>query len=113
MSGLQTGKWKGTHHVVVGLLLLLLLLLLLGRLSLSSSTTRGGRSRRCGAGTTSTDVREQVLDVLALERLREERCPDGLDFDVRRVGQRGDFVGLKDAESDAIALRGRARKDSR
>ena len=80
-------------HVLVGLLLLLLLLLLLRCLSRSGAASRGCRSSR-RARTTSTDVGKELLDVLALESLGEEGCPDGLELDVGRGGQREDFLRL-------------------
>ena len=83
-------KYKeNTHHVVVRLFLLLLL----GRLSRSGATSRGCRSSR-RARTTSTDVGKELLDVLALESLGEEGCPDWLELDVGRVRQREDFLRL-------------------
>ena len=40
------------------------------------------------------DGREELLDVLALERLGEERGPDGLDLDVGSLSDGDDLVGL-------------------
>ena len=85
-----------TYHVVVRLLLLLLLLLLLCWCGVGSGGTTGSSSTRAnsGASTTSTDVGEQCLDVLALERLGEKRCPDGLELNTGRGGKGDDLVGL-------------------
>lgn len=87
-------KTEMTHHVVVRLLLgLLLLLLLLGSLGgsgVTASTASGSSDTRSG-GTASTDVGEQVLDVLAVEGLGEEGRPDRLKLD---LGGRGEGVDL-------------------
>ena len=102
-AALTTPRKMGTRrlveeteaHVVVRLLLLLLLLLLLFRcLSGSGSTTSCWCSSRCGTSATGTNIREELLDVLALEGLCEEGCPYGLQFNVCRSRQSGDFVGL-------------------
>ena len=53
------------------------------------------------------DVREQVLDVLALERLREEGRPDGLEFSARSGRQRDNLVHLR----SALARVGRGEQD--
>ena len=82
-------------HVLVGLLGGLLLLLLLGRgggIATGGGTARGGGSGRAAAG---ADVRQQVLDVLALEGLGEQRRPDGLDVgDLGGLDQGLELVGL-------------------
>ncbi|KAI3487554.1 hypothetical protein L1887_48445 [Cichorium endivia] len=45
-------------------------------------------------GTAGTDVGEQLLDVLALERLGHERGPDGLNGRTGSGGQLDDLLGL-------------------
>ena len=60
-----------------------------GKQSSSAHYARGGGSREGEA-----DGREELLDVLALERLGEERGPDGLDLDVGSLSDGDDLVGL-------------------
>ena len=86
-----------THHVVVRLLLLLLLLLGLGGLwgSLGGGTTSGSWGGTGSGGTTTTNVGQEVLDVLAVEGLGEEGSPDGLDLDLGGGGEGGDLVALQ------------------
>ena len=86
---------RKTYHVIVGLLLLLLLLLFFFRCVRSgSSTTRSSRCRGGRRSAARADVREELLHVLALERLGEERRPDGLNFDLGGGGERSDLVRL-------------------
>lgn len=60
---------------------LTLLSLLLSRgVSGGSGTASGSTTSSGGGGTTRADVKEEVLDVLALEGLGEERGPDGLNL---------------------------------
>ena len=66
-------------HVLVGFLLLWLLLLLLLGGGGGGSGGNGGTSAGSGNGGGS-DVREKLLDVLALEGLGEEAGPVWLDF---------------------------------
>lgn len=68
------------------------------RRSLGGTTSSGGRGTTSGgSGTTSgSDVQEQLLDVLALEGLGEERGPDGLDVGDFGGGDEGlELVGLR------------------
>jgi hypothetical protein len=78
-------------HVVVRLLLLLLLLLLSGGV-LGRGSAAGSGSTASDGGTATTDVGEELLDVLALEGLGEERGPDGLDLNTSGLGEGGDLV---------------------
>jgi len=79
------------------LLGLLLLLLGSGLGTTGSGTTSGSGTGTSGGGgtTTSSDVGEHGLDVLALEGLGEEGSPDGLDLDRSGGGDGGDLVGLR------------------
>ena len=77
-------------HVVVGLLLLGLLLLLL----LGGGTTGGGTSGSGGRGGSTTNVGDEVLDVLPLQELGEESWPVWLNLDSGGLHDGGDLVGL-------------------
>jgi len=82
-------------HVLVGLLLLLLLGGLWGVLG-GSGTTGSTTSSSWGGGsaTTGSNVQEQLLDILALEGLGEERSPDGLNVgDLGSGDERLELVG--------------------
>lgn len=79
----------------IAIRLTLLGLLLSGGVSGSSGTASGSTTSSGGGGTTRADVKEEVLDVLALEGLGEERGPDGLNL--RNLGggdQSLELVGL-------------------
>jgi hypothetical protein len=72
-------------------------LLLLGSSGLGgtagSSSTASGRGS--GGSASGTDVQQEVLDILALEGLGEEREPDGLDVgDLGSGDDGGELVGL-------------------
>lgn len=77
--------------------LTLLLGLLLRRLGSGFTTGSGSAARSGGSSRTASgaDVQQQVLDVLALERLGEELAPDGLDLGNLGGSDEGlEFVGL-------------------
>jgi len=83
------------NYFFLAIRLTLLGLLLSGRVSGGSSTTSGGTTSSGGGSTTRADVQEEVLDVLALEGLGEERGPDGLDLrDLGGGDERLELVGL-------------------
>jgi hypothetical protein len=72
-------------------------LLLLGSSGLGgtagSSSTASGRGS--GGSASGTDVQQEVLDILTLEGLGEEREPDGLDVgDLGGGDDGGELVGL-------------------
>ena len=75
--------------------LTLLSLLLGGRISSGTRGTSGSTSSSRGGTTTRANVQEEVLDVLALEGLGEERGPDGLDaLNLGGGDERLELVGL-------------------
>ena len=75
--------------------LTLLGLLLSGGVSGGSGTASGSTTSSGGGGATRADVKEEVLDVLALEGLGEERGPDGLNLGNLGGGDQSlELVGL-------------------
>jgi len=83
------------NYFFLAIRLTLLGLLLSGRVSGGSGTTGGSTTSSGGSSTTRANVQEEVLDVLALEGLGEERGPDGLNL--RNLGggdERLELVGL-------------------
>lgn len=85
-------RGEEAHHVVVRLLLLLNLLLGGGGVVATGGSATSSGSAASDGGTATTDVGEELLDVLALEGLGEETGPDGLDLDTGGGGKSGDLV---------------------
>lgn len=86
-----------SHVAVRGALERTLLLLLLSGRSITSTASSGGgtTSSSRSSRATRTNVQEEILDILALERLREEGSPDGLDIgDTSGLDQAVKLVGL-------------------
>lgn len=99
----HTHQYARLHKVLdVDMQLTLLLGLLLRRLRSRSVTASGSTtsSRSRGRTAARSNVQKQILDILALEGLREELRPDGLDF--------GDFGG-RDEGLELVGLDCRAR----
>merc|ERR1719277_451891 len=79
-------------HVLVRLLRLFLLLLLLG-LSRGGATSGGGSCSSCRRGTgRAADVGHQLLDVDALQGLREQAWPVRLNTDASSLEDGGQLV---------------------
>lgn len=70
---------------------LVLLLLLGGSRGVSRGTTSDGGGR--GGTATGADVGQELLDVLALERLGEQGRPDGLELNLGGRGESDELVG--------------------